>query len=116
VRREREARPALDDVGQHADGDGGALDRIGADARLVEEDERPRARRLRDRGEVLGVPGERRQVALDRLLVADVDEDRGEERQPAALGGGHEQPSLRHGGREPETLERDGLAAGVGAR
>src|SRR4030095_12669703 len=44
--------------------------------------------RAREGGEVRGVSGERGQVALDRLLVADVGQHGREARQAAPLGDG----------------------------
>ena len=59
--------------------------------------------------------GERRQVKLDRLGVADVGEHRGEERQDRALPAGHVEPGLGEQGGQADRLERHRLAAHVRA-
>src|SRR5947207_7491224 len=72
VRGEDDARAALEEVVQHADGERRALDRIRARARLVEQDERSGPRRPGDGGEILRVGREGREITVDRLLVAEV--------------------------------------------
>ncbi len=58
--------------------------------------------------------GERRQAHRDRLLVADVDEDRVEDGQ-RRLVGGRAQAALVESRSEPERLQGHGLAARVRA-
>ena len=65
------------------------------------------------RRDVGDVRRERAQARVDRLLVADVGEDRSEHRQPRSVGGRNPQAGLRHQREQPGGLERDGLAAGV---
>ena len=67
-----------------------------------------------DAVEVDDVGGEAGEVALDRLSVADVGVDAGEEGKLCFFGG-NGNAGLRHEGEQAEGLERDGLAAGVGA-
>ena len=55
------------------------------------------------------------QALLDALLVADVGIDPLEDAEPAALVGGDQQARLRHEREQADGLERDRLAAGVGA-
>ena len=61
------------------------------------------------------VRGERAEARGDRLLVADVGEDRPERREPAARLDRNQQTGLRHERQQAERLERDGLAARVRA-
>ena len=58
--------------------------------------------------------GERRQAHLDRLAVADVREHLVEDRQRRGVGR-RPQPRLMEERREPDRLQRNGLAAGVRA-
>ena len=55
-------------------------------------------------------------LAADRLFVADVGEDRPEDRQLRSLFRRHVQAGLGHRREEPRGFERHGLAAGVRAR
>jgi hypothetical protein len=116
MRREDDARPALHQIGQDADRERRALDGIGAGPGFVEQHEAARRRLARDRREVRRVRGERREVAFDRLRVADVGQDGREAGQSRALRGMHEAAGLREERRQPQGLERHGLAARVGAR
>ena len=59
--------------------------------------------------------GERGERLFDRLLVADVGEDRLVDRDRALLGGRDRQPREGHEREQPRRLQRHGLAAGVGA-
>ena len=68
-----------------------------------------------DRDDVADVRAERGERLLDRLLVADVGEDGVEDGQPGVGVGGDRQAGLRHQREQADRLERDGLAAGVGA-
>ena len=73
-----------------------------------------RGRVMRDEVDVGDVRGERREVLLDRLVVADVGEDCVEDGQLGAIGR-HGNSRLRHQSQQAHGLERDGFAAGVGA-
>ena len=68
-------------------------------------------RMLPQRGEVRR---EGREVGGDRLVVADVREEPGEHRQLAAGAHRRDDAALRQRAEEPDRLEQDGLAAGVG--
>jgi hypothetical protein len=92
----------------------GALDGIGAGAGLVQQHEAARGRGARDRREVRRVRGERREVALDRLRVADVGEHRAEAGEPRALGRVHEAARLREQRREPRVLSATVLPPAFG--
>ncbi len=113
MRREDDARTALQQIGEHADRERGALDGIRPGAGLVEDDEIAGVGVARDRAQVRRVRGERRQVTLDRLRVADVGEHGAEAREPRALRGVDEEARLREERREAERLQRDGLAARI---
>jgi hypothetical protein len=113
MRREHHAGTAFEKVGQHAGRERGAFDRIGPGAGLVEDDEAARSRLVSDRCEVGCMRGERREIALDRLRIANVGEDGAEARQARAVRGMDEEPRLREQRREPERLEGDRLPAGV---
>ena len=94
---EDEERSAREEVGEHADGERRALDRVGAGAGLVQQHQRRRAVTVRAiAARLAGVRGEGGEVALDRLLVADVGETASKQRQARAVGGGDEEPGLRH--------------------
>ena len=72
-------------------------------------------RLLEDADDVGDVPRKGAERLLDGLLVADVGVDVVEQRQLRAGLDRDVQPRLRHGRHQPDGLERDGLAAGVGA-
>ena len=108
--QQRAARERL----QHGTRERGSLDGISAGGDLVEQHDRPAIGDLEDLDEVADVAREGREAALDRLLVADVGEHVGDDRQHRALGR-HLQPGLVQQHAERERLQRDGLAAGVRA-
>ena len=108
-------RAAGADVLDDRDGEGRALDRVGARAQLVEEDEGIAVRLVEDIDNGLHVRGEGGKALLDALLVADVGENAGEHAHRAAVARGNVQSALRHQAEEAERFEADGLAAGVGA-
>ena len=97
-----------------ADGQRRALFGIGGRAQFVEQHQRMRGRVVRDEIDVGDVRRKRGQVLLDRLVVADVGEDGVEDRQLGALGR-NRNSRLRHQRQQSDGLQRDGLAAGVGA-
>ena len=61
--------------------------RIRSRTDFVQQNQIPVADRLQNRDHVSHVRGEGRQALLNRLLIADIDEDRLENRQLAALVG-----------------------------
>ena len=81
----------------------GALVRIGAGGRLVEEHERARAGGREDRDQAPDVGGEGEQALGDRLVVADVGEHPVEHRQPGPRG--------RHAQRRTGGASRAGRAS-----
>ena len=93
-----------------------ALARIGADADLVERDERARVGRAHDPREVRDVRGEGREVLAEILRVADVGEQRREGVDARARRGRHVQPRAREQHGQRERLHRDRLAARVRTR
>ncbi len=91
-----------------------ALFGIGGRAQFVQQHQRigrDVERHLADVGDVRGKGAE---VFLDGLVVADIGQHLLEERE-LGLGGGHRQAGLRHQAEQSHGLQRDGLAAGVGA-
>ncbi len=112
-RRDRERR-ALRQLVEQGARECRALDRIGARGDLVEQHERARRGRLEHVDEVAQVARERRERGGDRLLVADVGQHVGEDGKAGALGR-DEEPALVEQRTQPERLQRDRLAAGVGA-
>ena len=115
VRGGGDLRAAGADVLDDRDGEGRALDRVGARAQLVEKDEGIAVRLVEDIDNGLHVRGEGGKALLDALLVADVGEDAGKDAHRAAVARGNVQSALRHQAEETERFETDGLAAGVGA-
>ena len=65
------------------------------------------------RDDVRDMAGERAEAGLDRLLVADIGEERLKHRHPRSVSGRNPQSRLRHERKQPRCLERDGLAARV---
>ena len=114
VRRRDRERRALRQLVEQGARQRGALDRVGAGGDLVEQHERARRGRLEHVHEVAQVPRERRERGRDRLLVADVGEHVGEDGQAGALGR-DVQAALVEQRAQPERLQRDRLAARVGA-
>ena len=100
VGREDEQRAARQEVGQDADRERRALDRIGAGAGLVEQHEAARAGGARDRGQVrrrAPVKVERsRSIDCSSPMSASTAVKHG---RRAALGDGDEEPGLRHAAR-----------------
>ena len=115
VRGGGDLRAAGTDVLDDRDGEGRALDRVGARAQLVEEDEGIAVRLVEDIDNGLHVRGEGGKALLDALLVADVGEDAGKDAHRAAVARRDVQSALRHQAEQTERFETDGLAAGVGA-
>ncbi len=103
-----------DELAEQCAGERRALDRVGAGGDLVEQHERPRRRRLEDVHEIAEVSREGRERRRDGLLVADVGQHVGEDRQTRALGR-DVQAALVQQRAQPERLQRDRLAARVGS-
>jgi hypothetical protein len=93
-----------------------ALLGIGADRDLVDQHQHAGAAVGEQLAQPRDVAGERRQVGLEALGVADVRAHRGEPADRRAALGRQVQPASRHQRAQPGGLERDGLAAGVGPR
>src|SRR5260370_42473400 len=87
---------------------------IGCRTEFVEQDERVRSRCPRDEIDVRNMRRKRREILLDRLIVADVGENGVENRHVGAIGeDGNSR--LRHQSEQAEGFESDGFAAGVGS-
>ena len=112
-REDREARPLGQRLGRRAR-EGRALLGVRAGHELVAQHERRPARLPQDLGDVRQVTRERREIAGDRLLIADVRQHGREEADAAALVRGHEQARARQQRRQRDGLEQHGLAARVG--
>jgi hypothetical protein len=112
----RDAGPGVqrEEVLRHRDSQRRAFLGVGRGAELVEQHQRRRPRMARDVIDVDDMRGEAGQVALDRLRIADIGIDRGEERKRRLLGR-HRQTRLRHQREQAGRLQRDCLAARVGA-
>ena len=82
---------------------------------LVEQHEAVFVRLPQNGDEIDHVAGKGGQRLLNALLVADVAENMGENRNRAALCRRDVKPRGRHEVHEPQRLERHGLAARVGA-
>ena len=97
----RALRPRLLNDG---DGQRRTLDRVGARAQLIEEDETAPVRLIEYLHDILHVRREGRQALLNALLVADIGQDRGEDAHLAAVVAGNVQPALRHQAQKTERL------------
>ena len=97
----RALRPRLLNDG---DGQRRTLDRVGARAQLIEEDEAVAIRLVQDLHDVFHMRREGRQTLLDALLVADVGQHRGKDAHGAAVVAGDMQAALRHQAEEAERL------------
>ena len=115
VRRDDDARPSVEQRLEERGAERRALDRIGARAELVEEDERPGPGDVEDLPHLADERRERREVLGQALLVADHRQHLVRERHPAPGGGGNVAPGLGHQDQEARRFERDGLAARVRA-
>ena len=107
---------AADAAEMSGDGDGesGAFFGIGGGAEFIEQDQRIRGRGAGDEIDVGDVRGKRREILLNRLIVADVGEDGVENRQFGAVGGDGN-AGLRHQSEQANGFQRHRFAAGVGA-
>ncbi len=79
----------------------GAFLRVGRAVELVHEDEAPIAHVAQDLLEAQHVAREARKVLLDRLRVAEVGEERVEERDDRLVDGGEGEARARAKAREP---------------
>ena len=104
---------ATPEVIDDGDAERAAFNGIGARSHLVEQHERRRRQLAIHRGDVGNVRRESAQARFDRLLVADVGEQRPEYRQARSVRGGNAQPGLRHHRQQAGRLQRHGLSAGV---
>ena len=116
VGRDHAVTPPAEQTLEDRLGDGPADDRLGSRPELVDQHQRA-ARSARQH--VLHVQQVRRigrQVVVDRLLVADVDENALEDRQFRDLGDRNRKPALEHVLHDARGFQADRLAAGVGSR
>ncbi len=104
------------EVRQQRSGERGALRRVGAGRKLVEERQRCRAGPLQEADDVLDVAAEGRKRLLDALLVANIGQHFFEDRYAAGGVGGHRQAGLGHEDQQPNRLQGDCLAASVRPR
>ena len=113
--RRDQRRAAAAEVIDDRDAERAAFDRIGARADFVEQHQRRRRPAPRSIDAMLrDVRREGAQARLDRLLVADVGEQRPEHRQRAIRRpAGMRSPACAIIAQQPGGLQRDGLAAGV---
>ena len=119
MRRDDDARAEPRDLFEHGLGEGRPLGRIRPGHDLVEQDDAVAARLPAGREDVAkhgDMARERRQRSLDRLLVADVGEDRLDEGDARAGSACDLQSRANHQAGEPDGLEQHGLAAGVRPR
>ena len=93
----------------------GAFLRVRARAQLVQDHQRVLVGFLQDLDDIGDVPGEGGEGLFDGLLVADVCIDGCETGQFRAGLGRDVQAALCHGGQQADRLERNCLAACVGA-
>ena len=87
---------------------------VGGRTQLIEQHQGRLIRQLRDAFQIGDVGGEGREVLLDRLRVADVGQKSMKERNDR-LRGRHRDSRLGHHAQQTGGLERDRLAAGIGA-
>ena len=100
---------------QDRDGQGRALGRVGAGAQLIEEAQALAVDAAEDVHDGLHMGGEGGQTLLDALLVADVGKDIAEEGELAPVTCRNVESRHAHQLEEADRLERDRLAARVGA-
>ena len=94
--------------------EGAAFHGIRTCADLVEQDQCRKSERPVHGGDIRHVPRKRAQVGGNRLLVADVRENRSEDWQLRAARGREMQAGLGHQGVKPRSLQRHRLASRVG--
>ncbi len=113
VARDDDPRAALAKMFDDCRTEGAALDRIRAGPDLVQQHQGRVGQFAIHRDDLGNVAREGAETGRDRLVVADVREDRPEHRQPRSLGHGNMQPGLGHQRQEPGGLEGHGLATGI---
>ena len=115
MRRGRHHRAALGERLEDGLGQRGSVVGVGARAQFVEQHERAAIHPLQHVAELLDERGEGREVLGHALVVAHDGEDLGEDGQARPRARGHVTARLRHQGEQAQGLERDRLAARVGA-
>jgi hypothetical protein len=107
-------RSTLSEVVDDGDAERAAFDRVGTRSDLVQQ-QQGRHRQVSIHGrDVRDSCRERAQTGVDRLLVADVGEERAEDRQPRPFCRRHVKPRLRHDRQQSGCFQRNRLAARVG--
>ena len=114
VRGDQRPGARLQKVAGNGHGQRGAFFGIGGGAKLVEQNQRLLAGQPGEPVEIGDVRGKSGERGFDGLRIADVGQERCEDRKAGRLGG-NGQSSLGHHGQQSRGLERDGFAAGVGA-
>ena len=84
-------------------------------AELVDEREALRVGAGKNADNIADMGGERRQILLDRLRVADIAEDRRKDGNFRPLGSRQKQAAARHHAEQPAHFQRDRLAARIRA-
>jgi hypothetical protein len=113
VGRDHGERPRHQQLLEHRVAEHPPLLRVGARTQFVEQHERRRRRVAEAPRDALHMRTEGRQVLGDRLLVADVDLHRREERHLGADVRRDRQAADRHARQQADGLQDHGLAAGV---
>ena len=104
VRRRDDDRAAPPEVVDDGGAERAAFDRVGAAADFVEQHERRQLERAIHGDEVGDVRGERAEAGRDRLVVADVGEDRLERRERAAVLDRNSRPACAISASRPKAL------------
>ena len=102
-------------AGQNGNGQSGALLRIGAGAQLIEKDQGFFIRHLPEGDNIGHMAGKCTQALLDALLIPDIREYLGEQRQFRVFRRGNVKACLSHQREETDGLQADRFAACVGA-
>jgi hypothetical protein len=95
-------------------GQGRAFFGVGRGTEFVEQHQRTRGCGARNEIDVGDMRREGREILFDGLIVADVGQDRVENRQVGAVGG-NGNTGLRHQGEQAQGFQGDGFASGIGA-
>ena len=115
MRRRRNASTALAAELDDGNGQRRALGRVGSGAELIKQHKAVFVADLKNLYNILCMRRERGKRLLDGLFVADVGENLLVDIDRAAVVGRDMQAALGHECQQANGLERDGLAAGVGA-
>ena len=105
--------PHLVEPCQYGFGDGAAGRRLRTAAELIDQHERGGRGVREDLPHVLQMGTVCAQIVLQRLVIADVDEDAVEDHQLAHLGCRNEHTPLEHVLEQTDRLETNRLAAGI---